>query len=222
MHYICSCCCSVTESCLTPCDPIHCSMFQASMSIVISLSLPKLITIESVRPSKHLILCHCPLLLLPSIFPSFRVFSHELAFCIKWASIKASASASVLPMNSQGWFLLGLTGLISLLSKGLSRFFFNTTVQNFNSSALGLLYGPILTSTHSYWKNRNLTIWTFVRRVMSLLFKTLSRFDIAILPRNKHLLILWLQSLSMHWFWSPRKWNLTLFPYFPHLFGIKW
>ena len=65
--------------------------------------------------SQHLILCH-PLLLLLSIFPSIRVFSNELAICIRWP-----ASASVLPMNIQGWFLLGLTGLISLQSKGLSK-----------------------------------------------------------------------------------------------------
>ena len=128
MHYTCSCC-SVVKSCLTLCNPINCSTFQASTSIFISLSLPKLMNIESVRPSNHLILCHHPLLLLPSFFPSIRVFSNELAFCIRWVSIRASASASVLPMNIQGWFPLGFTGLISLLSKGLSRFFFNTAVQ---------------------------------------------------------------------------------------------
>ena len=79
-------------------------------------------------PSSHLILCH-PLLLLPSIFPSIRVFCNESVLHIRWPSIGASASASVLPMNFQGWFSLGLTGLIYLLSKGLSRVFSSTTVQ---------------------------------------------------------------------------------------------
>ena len=96
---------------------------QASLSFTISWSLFKLISIGSVMLSNNLILCH-PLLLLPSIFPSIRVFSNESVL-----SIGASASASVLPMNIQGCFPLGLTGLISLLSKGLSRVFSNTTVQ---------------------------------------------------------------------------------------------
>ena len=91
-------------------------------------SLLKLMSIESVVPSNHLILCH-PLLLLPSVFPSIRVFSKESALCIRWPSIGVSASASVLSMNIQDWFPLELTGWISLQSKGLSRVFSNTTVQ---------------------------------------------------------------------------------------------
>ena len=75
-----------------------------------------------------LILCH-PLLLPPSIFPSIRVFSNELILCIRWPSIGVSASPSVLPVNIQDWFPLGLTGWISLQSKGLSRIFSNTIVQ---------------------------------------------------------------------------------------------
>ena len=72
--------------------------------------------------------CH-PLLLLLSIFPSIRVFSNELTLCIRWPNIGASAATSVLPMTIQDWFPLGLIGLISLLTKGLSRVFSNTTVQ---------------------------------------------------------------------------------------------
>ena len=102
---------------------------QASLSITNSQSPPKPMSIESVMPSSHPILC-CPLLRLPSIFPSIRVFSNESALCIRWPSIGVSDSASVLPMNIQDWFPLGWTGWISLLSKGLSRFFSNTTVQN--------------------------------------------------------------------------------------------
>ena len=120
------CCCSVTQSCLfvTPWT----AACQVSLSFTIFRSLLKFMCIESVMPSNHLILCH-PLLLLPSVFPSIRVFSNELAFASGGQSIGASALASVLPMNIQGWFPLLLTGLISLQSKGLSRVFSNTTVQ---------------------------------------------------------------------------------------------
>ena len=100
--------------------------YQASLSIANSWRLFKLMFIESVMPSNHFILCH-PLLFLPSIFPCIRVFSNELALCIR--EPKFSASASVLPMNIQGWFPLGLIDLISLLSQGLSWVFSNTTVQ---------------------------------------------------------------------------------------------
>ena len=99
---------------------------QASLSIINSWNLLKLMSTESVMPSNHLILCH-PLFLLPSIFPSIRVFSNQLALRIRW--LATSASSSVLPMNIQGWFPLGLIGLISLQSKGLSRVFSSTTVQ---------------------------------------------------------------------------------------------
>ena len=89
-------------------------------------SSPKFISIESVMPSNHLILC-CPLLLLPSIFPSIKVFSNESAVHIRWQSIGISASTSVLPMNTQDWSPLGWTGWISLQSKGLSRVFSKAT-----------------------------------------------------------------------------------------------
>ena len=112
---------------------------QASLSITNAWSLLKLMSIESVMPSKHLILCH-PLLLPPSTFPSLRVFSSESVLRIKCQSIGASAWASVLPMNIQDWFPLGLTGWISLQSKELSRLFSNTTVQKhqFFSTQLSL------------------------------------------------------------------------------------
>ena len=99
---------------------------QASLSITNSWNLLKLMSIESVMPSNHLILC-CPLLLLPQIPPSIRVFSNEVA----WGgqSIVVSASESVLPMNTQDWSPLGWIGWISLQSKWLSRIFSNTTVQ---------------------------------------------------------------------------------------------
>ena len=99
---------------------------QASLSITNSHSFLRLMSIESVMPSYHLILCH-PLLLLSSIFPSIRVFSSKSALRIGWQ--KYWSLTLVLPMNIQGWFPLGLTGLISLQSKGLSRIFSNTIVQ---------------------------------------------------------------------------------------------
>ena len=105
-------------------------LHQASLSITNSQRLLKLKSIESVMPSNHLIL-YSPLLLLPSIFPSIRVFSKESALRIRWPSIGASASAPVLPMNIHGLFPLGLTDLISLLSKGLTRVFSSTTIQKY-------------------------------------------------------------------------------------------
>ena len=100
---------------------------QASLSITNSLSLLKLMSIESVMPSNHLILCH-PLLLPPSILPSIRVFSVSRLFTSGGQSIGASALASVLPMNIQDWFPVGWTGWTTLQSKGLSRVFSNSTV----------------------------------------------------------------------------------------------
>ena len=101
---------------------------QASLSSAVSRSLLKLIAIESVMPSNHLILCR-PLLFLPSIFPSIRSFPMCQLFTSAGQSVGASASTSVLPMNTQDWSPLGWTGWISLQSKGLSRVFSNTTVQ---------------------------------------------------------------------------------------------
>ena len=116
---------SVAQSCLTFCDPMDCSM----PGLPVHHQLPEQVrSTELVMPSNHLILCR-PLLLLPSIFPSIRVFSSELVLCIRWSSIRALALASVLPMNIQGSFPLGLISLICLLSKGLSRVFSSTTVQ---------------------------------------------------------------------------------------------
>ena len=109
---------------VTPWTAAH----QASLSVTNSRSPPKPMSIELEMSSNHLILCH-PLLLLPSIFPSIRVFPMSQLFTSGGQSIGVSASTSVLPMNTQDWFPLGWTGWISLQSKGLSRVFSNTTVQ---------------------------------------------------------------------------------------------
>ena len=119
---------------------------KTSLSITISWCLLKLMSIiTSVISFNCLILCHPRL---PSIFPSIRVFSNELALCIRWPSIGTSASVSILPINIQGWFPLGLIGLISLQSKGFSKVF-----SKINSLVLSLLDGPTLISIHDYSKN---------------------------------------------------------------------
>ena len=141
--------------CRTPGLPVHHQLPE----------LLKLMSIESVMPFSCVILCH-PLLLLPSIFPSILVFSNESG----GQSIGASASASVLPMNIQDWFPLGWTGLISLLPKGLSRVFSNTTVQKhqFFCAQLSLWFNSHV-HTWTTAKTVALTRWTSVNRVMSLL-----------------------------------------------------
>ena len=125
----CCYCYSVAEPCPTLCDPIDCSMpcSPPLLSSTISQNSLKFMSTELVMPSNHLILCY-PLLPLPSVFPSITVFSNESALHIKWPYSRALASASVLPMNVQDLFPLGLTDLISLLSKGLSRVSSNTSI----------------------------------------------------------------------------------------------
>ena len=168
---------SVAQLCPALCDPMEAPAHQASLSITDSWSLLKLMFIESVMPSNHLILCR-PLLLSPSTFPSISVFSNEWALHISWPKYW-SFSFSISPSNEHpGLISLGWTGWISLQSKGLSRVFSNTTVQkhqflqyckvisfqliknklkkSINSSVLSFLYSPTLTSIHDCWKNHSL------------------------------------------------------------------
>ena len=150
---------------------------QASLSITNSRSLLRLMPIESVMPSNHLILGH-PVLLLPSIFPSIRDFSNESTLHIRWPKYW---SFSISPSNEYAVLIfLGLTGLISLLSKGLSRVFSNTSVWKHQ------LFGTqpsLCSNTHIHtWllgKPELSLCWTFVGKVMSLLFNRLSRFVIT-------------------------------------------
>ena len=106
-------------------------------------------------------------------FPASGSFPTNQLFASGGQSFGTSASASVLPMNIQGWFPLGLTGLISLLFNGLSWVFSNTTVQSINSLVLSLLYGPTLTSEHDYWKNRTFDYMDFLSAKWYLLFNIL-------------------------------------------------
>ena len=165
-------------------------------------------------PSNHLILC-CPLILLPSVFPSIKVFSNESHLLSGVQSIGTSVSASVLPMNIQDWFPLGWTGLISLHSKGLWNLF-----QQYNSkeSIIQLSAFFMVQLSHPYMTTGYTDL---AGKVMSLLVNMLSRLEIAFLSRNKCLLISWLQSPSEN-FWSTRKKSLSLFPLFPHLLAMKW
>ena len=142
-----SCCCSVAKSCPTLWDPWTAAR-QASLSFTIALSLFKLMSIESMMPSNRLILCS-PLLLLPSIFPRIRAFPVSLPFASGGQRIGASASASVLSVNIQGWFPLGLSGLIAVRGtpKSLLR---HHKFESINSLVISLLYGPTLTSVHDY------------------------------------------------------------------------
>ena len=128
---------------------------QVFLSITDSWSLFKLMSIESVIPSNHLIPC-CPLLLPPSIFPNVRVFSDESVLASGGLSIGVSASISVLPMNTQDWSLLGWTGWISFQSKELSRVVSTPQFKGINFSALGFLHSPTLTSIRDHWKNHSL------------------------------------------------------------------
>ena len=177
---------------LTLCDP-WIAAHQASLSITNSQSLPKHISIDSVMPSSHLILCHS-LFFLPSIFPSIRVFSMSHLFASGGQSIGVSASISVLPMSTQDWFYLEWTRWISMQSKGLSRVFSNsskTSILQRSAFFTVQLSHPSMTSgkTMALW-------WTFVGKVMSLLLNMLSRLVITFPPRSKHLSISWLQSTS--------------------------
>ena len=128
---------------------------QVSLSFTIFQSLLKLMFIESVMPSNHLILCH-PLLLLPSIIPSIRVFSNESGLCIRWPKYWR-LSFSISPSNEY-------SGLISFRMDWLDLLAVQGTLQessptlqfkNINSSALSFLYSPTLTSIHDYWKNHS-------------------------------------------------------------------
>ena len=119
---------------------------QASLSITNSRGSLRLVSIESLMPSSHLILCR---LLLPSIFPSIRVFSNESVLMATSGGQSIGASASVLPMNIQDWFPLSMTGWISLQFNGLSKVFSNTTFQKHQ------LFGAQL----SLWSNSHIHTW---------------------------------------------------------------
>ena len=162
---------------------------QASLSFTISLSLLKFMSIESVMPSNHLVLCH-PLLLLPSIFPSIRVFSNELALCIKWPKYW-SFSFRISPSNEYSGLIYFKIDWFDLL---VVQRTFKSLLQHHSSKAYILWCSAffMVQISYSYMTTGEtiaLTIWTFVGKVMSLLFNTLSRMTIAFPPGSMHLLI---------------------------------
>ena len=195
-------CCSVVQSWPTLCDPTDCSMpglpvlhhLPELAQTLCPLSLWYHPTISSVIPFSSCL----------QSFPASGSFLMSQRFTSGGQSIRVSASASVPPINIQGWFPLGLTGLTPWSPRDSQESSPTPQFKSINSSALSFLYHPTLTSIHEYWKTIPLTRWTFVSKVMSLLFNKLSRFVIAFLPRSKHLLVSWLQ-LPLQWFWSPRK-----------------
>ena len=147
-------------------------------------------------PSNHLILCH-PLLLLPSIFPRFRVFSSDSALCIRWPKYW-SFSLNISPSNEY-------PGLISFRMHWLDLLAVQGTLKSllqYHSSKASILWCSAFFTvqlSHPYLttgKTIALTRWTFVGKVISLLFNMLSRLVITFLPKSKHLLISWLQSPS--------------------------
>ena len=175
---------------------------QASLSITISWSLLKLIPIELMMSSNHFILC-CPLFLLPSIFPRTRVFSNESALHIRWPNYW-SFSFSISPSNEH-------PGLISFRKDWLDLLAVQGTLKSLlqhHSSKASILQRSafsIVQFSHPYvttGKTIASSRWTFVGKVMSLLFNMLSRLVIAFLPRSKCLLISWLQSPSAV-IWEP-------------------
>ena len=175
---------------------------QASLSITNTQSWPKLMSIKSVMPSSHLILCR-PLLLLPPIPPSIRVFFTESAVRMRWPKYW-SFSFSIIPSKEiPGLFSFRMDWLDLLAVQGTLK----SLLHHHSSKASILQRSAFFTIqlSHPYMttgKTIALTRWTFVGKVMSLLLNMLSRLVITFLPRSKRLLISWLQSPSV---WSPKQ-----------------
>ena len=192
--------------------------YQASLSISNSWSLLKLMSVKSVMPSNHLILCR-PLLLPPSIFCSIRVFSSESALHIRWPEYW-SFSFSISPSNEylrlisfrMDWLdLLAIQGTLKSLRQHHSS---KASILRPSAFFIVQLSHPYMTTG----KIIALTRWTLVGKIASLLFNMLPRLVITFLPRSKRLLISWLQSPSAV-ILEPQK--IKLFPLFPHLFPMK-
>ena len=185
-HSVVSNCCSPCMGCSVPGFPVHHQLLELAQTQIHQVS-------DAIHPSHSL----SSLLLLPSIFSSIRGYLKSQSYASGDQSVGASASASVLPMNIQDWFPLGLIWFdlhaIQEILKSL--------LQHHNSKASILRCSAffMVQISHPYMttgKTIALTRWTFVGKVMSLLFNMLSRLVITFLPRSKYLLISWLQSPS--------------------------
>ena len=190
----------------TPLTAAH----QASLSITNSQSIPKLMSIESMMPSNHLSLC-CPLLLLPSIFPSIRVFSNESVLCIRWPKYWSFSFNISLSNEYSGLISFRMDGLDLLAVQGTLK----SLLQHHSSKASILWCSDffIVQLSHPYMttgKTIALARQTFVGKVMFLLFNMLSRFVKVFLPKSKHLLISRLQSPSTVILETPKIKSLTV------------
>ena len=182
-------CCPLAQVCPTLCDPMDWSTPSFPVLHYI-LSLLKLMSFESMMPSNHLIFC-CPLLLLPLIFPSIRVFANESTLHIRcpkdWSfSFRMSPSNEYSGLTSFGidrFVLLAVQGTLKRESSPTPQF------KSINSSALSFLYRTTLTFMHDYRKHHSFDSMDIVEEVMSLLFKMLSRFVLSFLPISMYLLI---------------------------------
>ena len=190
---------------------------KASLSFTISQSLLKLQYIKSVMLSNHLILCH-PLLLLPSVLPSIRDFSNKSVLHIRWPKYR-SFSISISPSNEHSrlisfrmdWLdLLAVQGTLKTL---LQHHSLKASILRCSAFFIVQLPHPYMTTG----KTIALTRWTFVGKVMSLLFNMLSRLVIAFLPRSKHLLISWLQTPSAVIMEPPKIKSFTVSIVFPSI-----
>ena len=207
-------------SCLSLCDPMDCSApgFPVLHYLLGFAQTQAHWVGDAIQPSHPL----SPTSLSALAFSQHQgLFTMTQPFISGSQSIGASASASVLPVNIQGWILLGLTGLIFFQSKGLSRVF---SSHSSKASILQRSAFVMIQLSHTCMttgKTVTLTRQTFGGKVMSLFFNMLTRFVIAFLPKSKHLLISWLQlpcTVSL----EPKKQMSLFFPLFPHLFAMKW
>ena len=144
---------SVAQSCSTLCDPMDCST-PGLLSITNSRSLLRPMSVKSVMPSNHLILC-CPLFLLPSVFPSISIFSNESVLHIRWPKYW-TFSCRISPSNEYSGLISFRMDWLDLLAvQGTLKFSPTPQFKSINSSALSFLYSPTLTSIHDYWKNHS-------------------------------------------------------------------
>ena len=193
---------------------------QALLSFTISLSLLKFMSIEMVMLCNYLTLCH-PLILLPSIFLSIRVFSSELVLHIRWPKHQ---SFSISPCNEYSglisfridWFyLIAVQGTLNSL---LQHHSLKASILQCSAFFIVQLSHPYMTTE----KTIALTIQAFIGKVMSLLLNMMSRFVIAFLPRSKHLLISWLQSSSTVILEPKKRKSVTASTFPPYIFDIQW
>ena len=202
-------------------DSLWTAASQAALSITNSWSLPRLMSIESVMPSNHLILC-CPLLLPSSIFPSIRVFSNESVLYIRWPKYW-SFSFSIGPSKEHpGLISFSMDWLDLLAVQGTLK----SLLQHHRSKASILLHSAFfrVQLSHPYMttgKIISLTRQTIIGKAMFLIFNMLSRLVIDFLPRSKHVLFNFMVSVTIYSDFRAQENKLSPFPLYPHIFARK-